>query len=375
MKKIFAILFSLVFLFWFSFAQEYIFFYGNGCSHCAKVEKFFDENDIEKKYDLEMKEIYFNRDNLKDFQAYIEKLWIDSSKAWVPFLVIDNENECEYVAWDKKIIEFFQEKLDAESENFECNQENCPDLNCSEINSGDVQWTVEQNEENHRSFFGIMIPAALADSINPCAFAVILLLLSSILIETKDKKKAILAGFLFALAVFLSYLAMGLWLFSALATATNTTIIKRIAWILWIIVWLANIKDFFRYWEWFRMEVPLARRPTMHKVIKKATSPIWAFIVWFLVSLFLLPCTSGPYITILWYLASESSSVSTWGLIYLIVYNLIFILPMIWITLLVWLWVKSAEELATFRHKNIKLIHLIVWLLMLGLWIYVLVTM
>jgi hypothetical protein len=54
---------------------------------------------------------------------------------------------------------------------------------------------------------------------------------------------------------------------------------------------------------------------------------------------------------------------------------LIFILPMIWIALLVWLWVKSAEELAAFRHKNIKLIHLIVWLLMLGLWIYVLVTM
>lgn len=375
MKRVFVVLSSLMLLFWFSFAQEYVFFYGNGCSHCAKVENFFAENDIESKYDLEMKEIYFNRDNLKDFQWYIEKLWIDSSKAWVPFLVIDNENECEYVAWDKKIIEFFQEKMDAESENFECNQENCPGLNCSEIDSGDVQWTVEQDEGNHRSFFGVMIPAALADSINPCAFAVILLLLSSILIETKDKKKAILAWFLFALAVFLSYLAMWLGLFSALASATNTAIIKRIVWILGIIVWLANMKDFFRYWEWFRMEVPLARRPTMHKVIKRATSPIWAFIVWFLVSLFLLPCTSGPYITILWYLASESNTVSTWWLIYLIVYNLIFVLPMILITLLVWLWVKSAEELAAFRHKNIKLIHLIVWLLMLGLWIYVLVTM
>lgn len=375
MKKFVSALLSLVLLCWFSFAQEYIFFYWNGCSHCAKVEKFFDENNIEQKYDLEMKEIYFNRDNLKDFQQYIDKLEIDSSKAWVPFLVIENENECDYVAWDKKIISFFQEKLDAESENFECNPENCPDLNCSEINSGDVQWTVEQNDENHRSFFGVMIPAALADSINPCAFAVILLLLSSILIETKNRKKALLAGFLFALAVFLSYLAMWLGLFSALASATNTAIIKRIVWILWIIVWLANMKDFFWYWEWFRMEVPLARRPAMHRIIKKATSPVWAFVIWFLVSLFLLPCTSGPYITILWYLASESSSVSTRWLIYLIVYNLIFILPMILITLLVWLWVKSAEELAAFRHKNIKLIHLIVWLLMLGLWIYVLVTM
>jgi glutaredoxin len=68
MKKIFILFASLFTLLGFSFAQEYIFFYGNGCSHCAKVEKFFDENDIENKYDLEMKEIYFNRDNLKDFQ-------------------------------------------------------------------------------------------------------------------------------------------------------------------------------------------------------------------------------------------------------------------------------------------------------------------
>jgi len=374
MKKVIWLLLFILF-FWFSFAQEYIFFYWNGCTHCAKVEQFFEESDIAKKYDLQMKEIYFNRDNLKEFQSYVDKLWIDSSKAWVPFLVIDNENECEYVAGDKKIISFFQEKLDAEDDSFECNQENCPDLNCWEINSWDIQGTVDSDTENRRSFFWVMIPAALADSINPCAFAVILLLLSSILIETKDKKKALLAGFLFALAVFICYLAMWLGLFSALATATNTVIIKWIVWILWIIVWLANMKDFFRYGEWFRMEVPLSRRPAMHKIIKKATSPIGAFVVWFIVSMFLLPCTSGPYITILWYLASESSVVNTWWLIYLIVYNLIFILPMILITLLVWLWVKSAEELATFRHKNIKLIHLIVWLLMLGLWIYVLLTM
>jgi len=37
------------------------------------------------------------------------------------------------------------------------------------------------------------MPAALADSINPCAFAVMLILLSTILVETKNKKRAILA--------------------------------------------------------------------------------------------------------------------------------------------------------------------------------------
>ncbi len=405
MKKLILAFFAISFgLMTFASAQEYIFFYGNGCSHCAKVEKFFEETNADEKYDVVMSEIYFNRDNLKDFSAYIEKLGIDPNKAGVPFLVINNENECDYVAWDKKIISLFQEKIDQDSsqtcedpehcDHFDCNLESCPHLNCSEINHEDISWNIWQDQlgtwvtnldntenkevsetKNRLKFLGIMLPAALADSINPCAFAVILLLLSSILTRTKSKRKAIYAWLLFALAVFISYFAMWLWLFNALASATNTTVLKRIVWWLWILVWLANLKDYFRYKKIFVMEVPLSWRPKMKSIIDRAVSPFWAFVVWFIVSLFLLPCTSGPYFTILWYLASESANLNSRWYIYLIIYNLIFILPMIAIALLVWLWFKSAEELAELKHKNSKLIHLIVWLLMLGLWIYVLLTM
>lgn len=390
MKKLFVLL-SFVFLFLgFSFAQNYIYFYWNWCSHCAKVGDFFQENEIESKYWVEKLEIYFDRDNLKTFSDYVEKLQIDQNKAWVPFLVIENENECEYIMWDKKIISFFQEKLDQDSlincdwsssgtcDHFDCNMENCPHLNCGEINQEDVSSpNISENinsDNNKRKFFGIMLPAALADSINPCAFAVMLLLLSSILTKSRNKKRALLSWLLFALAVFISYFAMWLWLFSALATATNTYIIKIIVWILWILVWLANLKDFFRYKKLFVMEVPLSWRPKMKKIISWATSPVWTFLIWFVVSLFLLPCTSWPYFTILWYLASESKNLHTWWYIYLLVYNLIFVLPMLFIAWLVWLWLKSAEQIASFKNKNSKIIHLIVWILMLGLWIYVLLS-
>jgi cytochrome c biogenesis protein CcdA len=168
---------------------------------------------------------------------------------------------------------------------------------------------------------------------------------------------------------------MWLWLFSALATSQNTFVLKLVVWILWILVWLANLKDYFWYGKWFIMEVPLSRRPNMQKIIKSAVSPWGAFSVGFLVSLFLLPCTSGPYITILGYLASESKNINIRWYIYMIIYNLIFIVPMIIITLLVGLWFKSAEELASLKKKNAKVIHLIVWLLMLWLWLYVLLTM
>jgi glutaredoxin len=78
-------------------AQEYILFYGNGCPHCAQVEQYIKDNGIDEKMDIEMKELYFNRDNLGDLQVYLDKLALDTHQIGVPFLVINNENECNYV--------------------------------------------------------------------------------------------------------------------------------------------------------------------------------------------------------------------------------------------------------------------------------------
>ena len=233
----------------------------------------------------------------------------------------------------------------------------------------------EKNLKQRISFFGIMLPAAISDSINPCAFAVMLLLLSTILSRHQSRRKTLLAWALFSLAVFLSYLAMWIWLFSALATANNTFVLKLVVGILWLFVWLANIKDYFRYGKRFVMEVPFGRRPKMQDMIHKISSPRGAFVIGILVSLFLLPCSSGPYFTILWFLSAQSTSLNLRWYIYLIVYNLIFILPMLVIAILVSFGYASVDKLAKIKHEKTKLIHLIVWLLMLGLGVYVLTTL
>jgi cytochrome c biogenesis protein CcdA len=191
----------------------------------------------------------------------------------------------------------------------------------------------------------------------------------------KSKKKALFAGLLFALSIFISYFAMWLGLFSALATMTNTFVLKLIVWILGILVWLANLKDYFCYGKVFIMEVPISWRPKMQDLIYSISSPWWAFVIGLLVSVFLLPCSSWPYFTILWYLSAESRNLHTWGYVYLLIYNLIFVLPMVIIVLLVSLWHSTVDKLAKIKHTNTKLIHLIVGLLMLGLWLYVLITM
>lgn len=366
MKKLKIYLFWILSLFglffWTSFAQDYVFFYGNGCPHCAKVESFFNKNNITKKFDVAFKEIYFNRNNLKDLTTYLDKLHLTSDQIGVPFLVINSGNDCSYLYWETPIIDYFTQKL-AKSSTGTCKET---------AGSG---WVIQGTASSLKKklwFFGIMLPAAVSDSINPCAFAVMFLLLSTILSKHKDRKKTLLAGAMFSLAVFLTYLAMGIGLFSALATTANTFVLKLIVWILWILVWLANLKDYFWYGKWFVMEVPFSRRPKMADMIDRVSSPAWAFVIGVLVSLFLLPCSSGPYFTILGYLSSQSKELTNRWYLYLVVYNLIFVLPMVIIAGLVGFGYSTVDKLAKIKHEKTEIIHLIVGILMLGLWIYVL---
>lgn len=80
-----------------------------------------------------------------------------------------------------------------------------PETNSTEITDLEADAT-----KNPLKFLAIMIPLAAADSINPCAFAVMLLLLSSIFTKSKSKKKTISAGILFSAAIFVSYLLIGM---------------------------------------------------------------------------------------------------------------------------------------------------------------------
>ena len=370
MKYVLWLLFSFIALFSVSFAQEYILFYGNGCPHCAAVQGYIKDHKLTKTFDITQKEVFYNTTNRSELNSYLAKHNLSYDKIGVPFLIINSGADCNYVNGDTNIINYFSGKL---AQNLAA----CKDTALT----GTTKWlsgnylSNELSRWNRLKFFGIMLPAALSDSINPCAFAVMLLLLTTILTKHRSRRKTLRAGVLFALAIFLTYLFMGIGLFSALANANNTYIIKLVVGILGLVVWLANLKDFFRYGKGFVMEVPFSWRPAMMWLIERVSSPAWAFVVGVLVSLFLLPCSSGPYFTILWYLSSQSSTLTHRWYIYLIFYNLMFVLPMLTVAFLVAFGVQSVDRIAEIKHKNTKLIHLIVGLLMLGLGAYVLLTL
>ncbi len=221
-------------------------------------------------------------------------------------------------------------------------------------------------------FLLVLIPAALADSINPCAFAILFIILSSILSQSGSKSRAMQTGIAFTSAIFVSYYLMGIGLYKAFAMSNQFLYLQIFAASLAIFIGLGNIKDYLFPEKFFSMELPMTLRAKSRNLIKHITSPIGWFFIGILISLFLLPCTWGPYLTVLTYLASESPTIQFQWYFYLLVYNIIFILPFLTITAVMYFGIKDVSELKEYREYYLKEIHLIVGVLMLGLGLYIL---
>ena len=335
---------------------------GEGCPHCAVVKQYIKEKGLDRSYAIGIKEVYFNRENAQELTKLFEERNIPLLERGVPVLLAEGKF---YVGADK-IKDY---------------------LSCLKVEE-------EPTCEKPSLLLPTLIAGALADSINPCEFAILILLLTTILAaggasEAKmgwfdrllarllrrpssiSSQRALKAGLLFSLAIFLSYLAMGLGLYKALTFGNLPQIFTKVIASLAIIFGLLNLKDYFWYGRGgFVMEVPMSWRPRLKSLVASATSPFGAFLIGFLVSLFLLPCTSGPYLVVLGMLAQRTQFTKAFA--YLILYNLIFIIPMVLLTLAVYkgLSPEKAEEI---RQKRLRVLHLITGVILVGMGAIILV--
>jgi len=344
-------------------------FYGKGCPHCGTALDFLDS--IKQEYpqlSIEKHEIYFNQEERNLFEKITNAFGEEIEG--VPTIFIDNKV---IVGFSNSIKEQLEQQIQ------ECALENCEDpINKVRTNEttkiiGDS--SPSKNPHTSSTIKKLTIPAvlsaALVDAINPCAFAVLIILMSTVLIS-KNRKKALFAGLAFSLSIFISYFLMGIGLYSAIqATGLSHTFYLVVA-ILAIIIGLFNLKDYLWYGKWFKMEVPDSWRPKMKCLIQGVTSVPGAFLVGFLVSLFLLPCTSGPYIVILGLLAQATTK--TYAIFLLIIYNLIFILPMIIINLAIFFGLTTTEQAEKLRTRKLKVLHLIAGIIILCLGIGMLIA-
>jgi len=201
-----------------------------------------------------------------------------------------------------------------------------------------------------------------ADAVNPCALAVLVLVLVALLTSQKKKSAVLKGGLMFSLAVLIFYFLYGLIIIGVFKGATLVSsniasyLYKGLA-IFAMLLGALNIKDALFYKPGGVMtEMPMFLRPKLKRIIKGITSPLGAFFIGIFVTLFLLPCTIGPYIVVSGILSSlELLKTVPW----LVLYNIIFILPMLAITFLIYIGYSSIEKVGGWKEQNIKWLHLI----------------
>lgn len=215
-----------------------------------------------------------------------------------------------------------------------------------------------------------IVSLAVVDAVNPCSLAVLTLMLLAIwTLGSKKRRDLLLAGLAFTFSVFVMYLFYGLVIIRFFQLVQVLTIVRpwlhKVLGFVAIILGLLNIKDFIRYKPGgFLTEMPMFLRPKLQNLFFKVTSPRGALWLGALVTLFLLPCTIGPYIICAGILCSFSIFKA---LPWLLLYNLIFVLPMLAITAFCYFGLTTAERAQSWREKNIKYLHLVAGLIILGL--------
>ena len=199
----------------------------------------------------------------------------------------------------------------------------------------------------------IIIGAALIDGINPCAFGVLIFLLAYLSKVTTGKRHMLCNGLVYIAAVFVTYLLAGLLLLplirklGALSVISYYVIAGLIA-----IAGLLEIKDFFWYGKGFSLTIFPSEAQRIKRYIKEVGKSCWtAAGLGAFVALVELPCTGAVYLAVLALMSISGFTASNFT--FLVIYNFIFVFPLIVILIFVvngvhW---KVVERLRQ-KHKG-----------------------
>lgn len=187
-----------------------------------------------------------------------------------------------------------------------------------------------------------VLVAGAVDGINPCAFTVLLLFITAMTstlrpapgaspqtgAESVKTLRARLLGMgsIYIGAVFLTYLALGVGLLKSLDFFTRQHVPARLGALLAILFGLWMLKDYFLPNLGWRLQAPGRLGSVARQMAQKATLP--ALITGgFLIGLCTVPCSGAVYLGVLSLLALQPTRLLGYG--YLVLYNLVFILPLI----------------------------------------------
>lgn len=224
----------------------------------------------------------------------------------------------------------------------------------------DWLWTISQGGE---ILLPLVIISALVDSINPCAFSILIVSIVFLFGLGKTREKIFVYGLAYILGIFAVYLLIGLGILQVLHIFNVPHFMSKVGAALLISFGIVNILETLFPKFPIRFAIPHSAHAKMNHLVEKVSIPAMVALGAF-VGICEFPCTGGPYLTVLGLLHDTKTYWKGAG--YLILYNLVFVLPLIVI-----LFLASNKHLVNkvqyFQKSNKKYMKIIAGLIMVAL--------
>lgn len=183
----------------------------------------------------------------------------------------------------------------------------------------------------------LIVVSGLIDGVNPCAFALLTFFLSFLFSIRRTRRSILGMGAAYITGLFVVYLGLGLGLLNTMTLLGVERPFGMIGAAIMILLGFVNVRDAVA-WSQDLLKFPRVAIPTIKRLANEAALPA-ALALGGLVSMCEFTCSSGVYVGILVLL---SSKIRFWeGIIYLLLYNLMFIAPLVVILLIA----SNAETL------------------------------
>lgn len=173
--------------------------------------------------------------------------------------------------------------------------------------------------------------AALIDSVNPCAFSILLVTIAFLFSAGRLRANIMAIGGLYIAGIFIVYLLIGLGLLQTLHIFNTPHFMALVGAGLLMAIGLLSIAGELIPDFPLRIAIPQVAHYRIAQMIDRASLSV-ALPLGVLVGLCEFPCTGGPYLMAVGLLHDQA----TWsaGIAYLLLYNAIFVLPLVLILFL-----------------------------------------
>ena len=196
----------------------------------------------------------------------------------------------------------------------------------------------------------LILVSSILDSVHPCSFSILLITIAFLFGMQMTRKKILQIGGTYVVGIFTAYLLIGLSILKVLHLFNTSHFMGKLGATLLIVFGVLNIlNELFPRFP-IKLKIPSVSHTAMGRLMERATFPA-AFGLGLLVGICQFPCMGGPYLMVIGLLHDQVTYYSGFG--YLVLYNLILILPLMAV-----LWVSAnkviVDKVQEWKKTNLK---------------------